>query len=1095
MVKITRISLGILCFLLAIQTTFGQNTANNAVSAYNSPFQYGVNGAYAGNNWNDNTLAKIASNAGSNSIRVGLYDYFLEQYGNNVRTSTFNYYTNTLHFSDNIVFLNGAANDHVDMTTYPGCSQHSLVFKNVYLPIWNVDANGNKTVNPDNYYAQYVANVVANYGSNIKFYEIWNEPDFTYGSNGYAAKGAAGNWFDNAPAASDLTNLQAPVFYYIRMLHIAYEVIKSMSPNSMVATGGLGYSSFLDVLLRYTDNPDNGKVTSAYPLTGGAYFDVLSFHSYPFYELAQWSNAQGKMVYTRHSDGNADRFLVDKQAFNTVLSNYQYDGSKYPAKYFICTESNVPSRSDPNNPGQYGTPEMQRNFVIKALVSAQVNGVKQMYLYALDNGPGNTPVNENDFMGIYNYLAPVSPGQETLTDEGTAYKTVSNQLRGLGYDASATATLKLPATAGGAVFSGLQNGVQTQKIVVWARTTVDESESGSATITLPASSGSAFKQFAWNAGSDTTAYVRISGNTINLTTAPVFLVSSAAAPALASLKANSGQAATITLPASTITLDGSASTATNTTITSWTWKEVTGAVSSIQSAGSAKTTVSGLKQGTYSYQLNIADNSGHKDSAQVTITVNAAATTGTVLANAGQNQSLLAPTNATNLDGSASSATNTTISTWLWKQLSGPSNVIFQTPGASKTILTGMITGKYVFMLRASDPNNIRDSASVTVVVNPSTSSAGVTAYAGTNQTITAPATTASLDGTGSTGQNTTITSWTWTQLHGPGYATFSTTTSARTSLSQLEPGNYVFQLKVSDNSAHIDSSQVSITVNAASGSSTASLKANAGTNQTIISPTDTTTLVGTASNVTNTTITSYRWKQLQGPSGIIWASTTSINTKIAGLQTAMYVFELIIADNSGHRDSSLVTINVINGAADNSSSLVTAHAGVDQTINLPVNTVSLDGSGSVGNAALSYNWKQVSGPASAAISSNQAVSTSATSLVAGMYTFELNVRTVSGSKDSAQVKVNVLPATSSSFSLYPNPAVSTTTLALNYKQTGPTLVQVYTTSGVLVMSYNLNKPSAYLTQTYNVSSLATGVYIIRIQTGATVKSMNFIKN
>lgn len=1188
MVKITYITLVLFSFLIAIQKGLGQ-TANNSIPSYSSPFQYGVNGAYAGPNWTDQSLAHIASNAGSNSIRVGLYDSFLEQYGNNVRTSAFNYYTNTLHFSDNIVFLNGAANDHVDMTTYPGCSQHSMVFKNIYQPIWNTDANGHKTVNPSNYFAQYVYNVVSTYGQNVKFYEIWNEPDFTYTGNGYATKGSAGNWFDNNPSATDLTNIQAPVFYYIRMLHIAYEVIKSVSPNSMVATGGLGYSSFLDVILRNTDNPDNGKVTADYPLTGGAYFDVLSFHSYPFYELGQWSNALGKMVYTRSSDGNADRFLVDKQSFNTVLSAHQYDGSKFPAKYFICTETNVPSKSNPSNAGQYGTPELQRNYIIKTMVNAQINGVKQLYLYALDNGPATDPSNMNDVMGMYTFLYNLTQGQEKLTDEGVAFKTVASQLKGLIFDPVLTSTLKLPATTGGGVFSGIQNGTQIQKLCIWARTSTDQSEVASASISIPSSFGNSFKQYTWNVGSDTTTYNRISGNNLTLTGSPVFL-SPVTAPASlpVTITANAGSNATINLPTNSITLDGSASVAKNTTITSYSWIKTQGNTATIQSANTAKPIISGLTQGTYIFQLTVADNSQHSSSSNITITVNAAAPVAHLLANAGVNQSITLPVNSATLDGTASTSQNTVISAYVWKQLLGPSNAQIANSSSVKTTVSSLITGKYIFLLRINDKNGLTDSTSITIIVNPATLVASVKSNAGPDQTISAPATTTTLVGSGSTASNTTISTYRWMQLSGPGNLTWGNTTTVNTNIGALVPGKYLFELIVADNAGHRDSSRMNLTVS--TSSTVASLTANAGPDQLITLPVNTGTLNGSSSTATNTTISSYRWKELTGPSGLTWGNTTTASTAISNLVDGQYVFELFIADNAGHRDSStmiltvnkaqavpvlisnaginqtirlpsdtarldgsksnaintviaayrwkelsgppnltwqntttqstrvgnltsgiylfelivnddnghrdssLVTVNVLSPVAVPVSKPIIAHAGVNQVITSPTNSAILDGSGSVGGTDISYTWKEISGPTNALIANSKIASTTVSNLVSGTYKFELIVQNSSGVKDSASITVNALAATISNFVLYPNPVVSTTTIKASYPETGSTTIEVFSTSGVKIFKQQINKSDTFIAATVNLTDLSSGIYILRMSTGTLVKTIRFIK-
>src|SRR5690606_30016976 len=125
------------------------------------------------------------------------------------------------------------------------------------------------------------------YGEHVRFWEIWNEPDLTgFWDNGN--KSRADSWWNSPPGPDALNNLKAPVYSYIRMMRIAYEIIKKIDPDDYVTTGGIGYTAFLDALLRYTDNPDGGKVTPEYPLQGGAYFDVLSYHCYPAYSLSYY---------------------------------------------------------------------------------------------------------------------------------------------------------------------------------------------------------------------------------------------------------------------------------------------------------------------------------------------------------------------------------------------------------------------------------------------------------------------------------------------------------------------------------------------------------------------------------------------------------------------------------------------------------------------------------------------------------------------------------------------------------------------------------------------------------------------------------------
>ena len=195
------------------------------------------------------------------------------------------------------------------------------MYDNMWLDIWDEGANGTP-VNEENYYAAYVYNLVKTYSFNVKFWEILNEPDFDLVGHSSLPKDDPKSWWNANPDPCH-TGLKAPIQYYVRMLRISYEVIKSVDPEAFISIAGLGYPSFLDAVLRNTDNPDEGKVTAEYPLKGGAYFDAMCYHSYPHFDgsLRYWSNAAGGFVHTRHSDAAADGVVNKKDDFEAVLTH------------------------------------------------------------------------------------------------------------------------------------------------------------------------------------------------------------------------------------------------------------------------------------------------------------------------------------------------------------------------------------------------------------------------------------------------------------------------------------------------------------------------------------------------------------------------------------------------------------------------------------------------------------------------------------------------------------------------------------------------------------------------------------------------------
>ena len=170
--------------------------------------------------------------------------------------------------------------------------------------------------------------------------------------------------------------------------------------------------------------------------------------------------------------------------------------------------------------------------------------------------------------------------------------------------------------------------------------------------------------------------------------------------------ANAGAGQTITLPNSVVTLSAAASTG---TISSYAWTKVSGPNTPVISSPSAvSTTITGLVQGTYSFQVSL--NNG-VSTAKVTVTVNAAATA-TVTANAGSSQSIALPTSIVTLTGSSSTGT---VTSYAWTKLSGPNTPTIVSPSSAGTSVTGLVQGTYTFQLSL---NGGVSTSQVTVTVN-----------------------------------------------------------------------------------------------------------------------------------------------------------------------------------------------------------------------------------------------------------------------------------------------------------------------------------------------------------------------------------------
>jgi parallel beta-helix repeat protein len=180
--------------------------------------------------------------------------------------------------------------------------------------------------------------------------------------------------------------------------------------------------------------------------------------------------------------------------------------------------------------------------------------------------------------------------------------------------------------------------------------------------------------------------------------------------------ANAGSNQTITLPTSTVTLSGSG-TDPDGSISAYNWTKTSGPSSgTISSPTSASTTVAGLVQGTYQFQLKVTDNAGASGTATVQITVNPSGNIAPT-AYAGNDQTIILPTSSVNLSGSGKD-TDGSISSYNWTKTSGPSSGTISSAGSASTSVTGLVQGTYQFQLKVTDNNGATALDNVQVNVN-----------------------------------------------------------------------------------------------------------------------------------------------------------------------------------------------------------------------------------------------------------------------------------------------------------------------------------------------------------------------------------------
>jgi hypothetical protein len=310
------------------------------------------------------------------------------------------------------------------------------------------------------------------------------------------------------------------------------------------------------------------------------------------------------------------------------------------------------------------------------------------------------------------------------------------------------------------------------------------------------------------------------------------------------------------------------------------------------------------------------------------------------------------------------------------------------------TIQTGM--NLYEWFLANSKTN-----------LNPAPNQAPI-ANAGTNISITLPVNTVTLNGNASSDPDGSISTYNWTKESGPVQYSFVNAAASSTAVNNLTEGIYSFRLTVTDNKGAVAAATVQVTVNAAPPPPNQNPVANAGSAISITLPVNSTTLNGTASDPDGM-ISIYYWTKISGPTQFNIVNPAAVTTVLNNLVEGVYSFKLTVTDNNGATASSTVQVTVYPAPPPANQSPV-ANAGTGMIITLPVNSVTLNGTGSFDpdGSINTFNWTKISGPTQYNIVNSGSSTTTVSNLIEGVYSFRLTVTDDKGSSASATVQVTV---------------------------------------------------------------------------------------
>ena len=363
---------------------------------------------------------------------------------------------------------------------------------------------------------------------------------------------------------------------------------------------------------------------------------------------------------------------------------------------------------------------------------------------------------------------------------------------------------------------------------------------------------------------------------------------------------------------------------------------------------------------------------------------------------AGPNQTVTLPSNVT-LPGVATAASGHSIVAYSWQQVIGAAGPVIQSPTSATTVVSNLSPGVYVYQLTVKQDDGQTALQSAYVTVNPALATAP-TVSAGPNQTIALPSN-VTLPGVATAASGHSIVAYSWQQVIGAAGPVIQSPTSATTVVSNLSPGVYVYQLTVKQDDGQTALQSAYVTVNPALA---ALPVVSAGPNQTIVLPSNA-TLPGTATAASGHSIVAYSWQQVMGAAGPVIQSPTSATTVVSNLSPGVYVYQLTVKQDDGQTALQSAYVTVFSGTG----TTVTVNTGSNQTITLPANSATLNGSASTGTIT-SYAWTMTSGPNTPTIVSPSSASTNVSGLIAGTYQFKLSLN---GGAATATTTITVNPA------------------------------------------------------------------------------------
>ncbi|MBC7658126.1 MAG: hypothetical protein H7249_00305 [Chitinophagaceae bacterium] len=313
--------------------------------------------------------------------------------------------------------------------------------------------------------------------------------------------------------------------------------------------------------------------------------------------------------------------------------------------------------------------------------------------------------------------------------------------------------------------------------------------------------------------------------------------------------------------------------AVSTNAVSWSWEQLAGpGIISFQSPDTEDTAVVADRDGFYWLRLTVTSANGQEAFDDVQLLWDTAAPCPTLSKDVKTFQAIT-------VDGRVASDA----SIMEWTQLSGPGRIAFGSPKAGATTIGADLDGSYQIRLTASDKVGNTCSADMTFIWETTVPTVSIGQDIFTNKEVFINA--ATIDAS----------TYSWTQVSGPGTVTFSSPSSEDTKASANMDGEYLLRLTITTSSGLVAFDEVKFVWDA--------------TPPTVNLGQDMARKYRATIDAQTSGGSKYVWKKIAGPGNVIFSSADSEDTALIVDHAGDYTIGLSVTDQAGNTAMDTIVI------------------------------------------------------------------------------------------------------------------------------------------------------------------------------------------